>query len=184
MSMKKKVKIIIGLILISIIGYLGFSIGKKLKHKKEVAERIQEIPEFSFKDLNGKLYTRNQISAKHPKLFIYFNSDCDFCQVEGKQIQEHLEELKNVQILFISFEEVTGINSFAEKYHLINQKNITFLKDYESKFPEIFEANTIPFILLYSKDNQLLRKFKGATKIENIIAHLPTFNADSQDFYP
>lgn len=167
--MKKKIKIIIGIVLISSIGYLGFSIGKKLNHKKEVANRIKTIPDFSFKTLNGKPFTQKNITNTQSKLFIYFNSECDFCHAEAKQIQEHLEQLKNVQLLFVSFEEPESIKTFAEKYELLNKDHIFFLEDPTLLFAELFDAKSIPFMLLYSKDNQLIKKFKGATKIENVI---------------
>jgi thiol-disulfide isomerase/thioredoxin len=170
--MKKKIKIIIGIVLISSIGYLGFSIGKKLNHKKEVAERIQTIPVFSFKTLNGESFTQNDINTNLPKLFVYFNSECDFCHAEAKQIQEHLEQLKKVQLLFVSFEEPESIKKFAEKYDLLNKSNVLFLEDSTLLFAELFDAKSIPFMLLYSKENELIQKFKGATKIEKIIGLL------------
>ena len=167
--MKKYLKIIIGLTLVCVIGYLGYNISTKINHKKEVAKRIQSLPEFSFKMLNNQAFNQNNISTIQPKLFIYFNSDCDFCHEEAKQIQEHLKQLKNTQIIMISHENSEGIKAFAEKYNLINEENIIFLEDEKLEFSEIFDANSIPFMLLYSKDNQLIKKFKGATKIENII---------------
>ncbi|MCF6348901.1 MAG: redoxin domain-containing protein [Flavobacteriaceae bacterium] len=179
--MKKQLKIIIALVLISIIGYLGYSIGSKLNHKKEVANRIKTIPEFSFKNLDGQPFTQKEVSRTLPKLFIYFNSECDFCHTEAKQIQEHLEQLKNVQLLFVSFEEPESIKTFAEKYDLLNKDHIFFLEDSTLLFADLFDAKSIPFILLYTKDNQLIKKFKGATKIENVIAHLPSQSADRQD---
>jgi len=167
--MKKYLKIIIGLTLVSIIAYLGYSISTKINHKKEVVERIQNLPEFSFKTISGEQFTQNEISITLPKLFIYFNSDCDFCHAEAKQIQEHIKQLKKMQIIMVSHENSEGIKAFAEKYNLINEKRIIFLEDEKLEFSEIFDANSIPFMLLYSKGNQLIQKFKGATKVENII---------------
>jgi len=168
-SMKKKIKIIISIFLIGIIGYLGFSIGSKLNHKKEVAERIKTIPKFSFKKLNGEAFTQKELNTTLPKLFIYFNSECEFCQGEAEQIQKNITQLQPIQIVMVSHESSEGIKNFAEKYHLINQKNILFLEDSTLLFSELFNAKSIPFLVLYSKNNQLIQKFKGATKIENVI---------------
>ncbi len=170
--MKKKLKISIGIILIGIIGYLGYGIGSKLKHKKEVTERIKIVPEFSFKTLDGETFTQNELSTTLPKLFIYFNSECEFCQGEAEQIKKQLPQLQHIQIIMVSHEPSDGIKIFAQKYHLANQKNIIFLEDNRLRFSTIFDAKTIPFMLLYSNDNKLLQKFKGATKIEKIMALL------------
>jgi peroxiredoxin len=172
--MRKYLKIIIALVLISVIGYLGYSIGNKLNHKKEVAERIKTIPEFSFKTLNGEPFTQKELNTALFKLFMYFNSECEFCQGEAKQIQKHIPQLQHVQVIMVSHEPSNGIKIFAEKYHLANHKNIIFLEDEKLQFSELFDAKSIPFMVLYSKDNQLIQKFKGATKIEKIISHLPS----------
>jgi len=159
-------------VLVSVIGYLGYNISAKINHKKEVAKRIQVIPEFSFKTLRGEKFSQKDLNSTLPKLFIYFNSECEYCQGEAQQIHRNLEKLKNIQVVFISFESAKEIETFAEKYNLINIENIIFLEDGKLEFYEIFDANTIPFMLLYSKDNQLIQKFKGAIKIEKIIGLL------------
>lgn len=170
--MKKQLKIVIAVLIISIIGFLGFKIGSQLNHKKEVAERIQSIPDFSFKTLSGDAFTHKDIDTKQPKLFVYFNSDCDFCHAEAQQIYDNLEKLKGIQVVFISFEPATSIKVFAEQYKLANEENIVFLEDVDILFSRLFDAKSIPYMLLYSKDNDLIKKFKGSTKIENILKAL------------
>jgi len=170
--MKKYLKLTIAIVLISIIGYLGYSITAKLNYKKEVAERIQNIPAFSFKTLAGNLFTNTNLDSNKPKLFVYFNSECEFCQAEAKGIQKHLDSLKNIQLLFISFETADKIEAFAKNYKLLNKENIVFLEDKNMAFAPLFDAKGIPFMLLYGKDNKLIQKFRGVTKVEKIIALL------------
>ncbi len=170
--MKKQIKIIFTIVLISIISYLGYSIVNKINKKKETAEHIQTIPKFSFRTINGEVFTQKNISKSGAKLFIYFNSNCDFCKNEAKQIHKELDQLKDVQLLFVSFEKAENIKIFANKYSLLDQQNVFFLEDEKLIFAEIFDVQSIPFMLLYSKDNQLIKKFKGAVKIENVIKYL------------
>jgi len=170
--MKKQMKIIFTIVLISIISYLGYGIVNKINMKKETAEHIQTIPKFSFRTINGEAFTQKNISRSRAKLFIYFNSNCNFCKDEAKQIQKNLDRLKDVQLLFVSFEEAENIKIFANTYSFLDQQNIFFLEDKKLIFAEIFDARGFPFMLLYSKDNQLIKKFKGAVKIENVIKYL------------
>ncbi len=170
--MKKYIKIAIAILIISIIGYLGVSITKKIKYKNEVAERIKTIPNFSFFTLNGISFSEKELTESTNKLFVYFNTECDFCQHEAQQISEHLSEFKNTQIIFVSFEEIETIKIFADKYNLLNKENVLFLQDKKLEFLEIFDAKSIPFILLYGSENKLIKKFKGATKMEKIITLL------------
>lgn len=170
--MKKYVKPIIAFILISVFVFLGYSISKKITYKNEVAERIKTIPEFSFLTLNNQVFKENGLTKNSCKLFVYFNSECDYCQSEATQISENIAEFKDTQLIFVSCEPIEGIKQFAKTYSLLDKENVLFLHDKESEFSEIFDAKSIPFILLYSKENMLIEKYKGATKISNIIKHL------------
>jgi peroxiredoxin len=166
--MKKKVRILIALLLISLVGFLGYKITNTLKAKKEAAERIQTIPNFSFFNLEGTVYTQENLPNK-PIVFVYFNSECDFCKTEATKIQERLIDFKNTQLVFISFEDKKAISQFATTYQLNNQENVLFLEDRKATFSQIFDANSIPFILVYDTNKKLLQKFKGATKIDAIL---------------
>ncbi len=170
--MRKYIKIGIALFLISVLVYLGYNINANLKHKREVAERIKTIPKFNFKTLNGENFTQNNISKTLPKLFIYFNSECEFCNGEAQKLKDNISNFKNVQLLFVSHEEMDNITAFAKKYQLLNKDNIVFLQDSKLEFSVIFDAKTLPFMLLYSKDNNLIKKFKGSTNPKKILTYL------------
>ena len=167
--MRKYKKIAIAILIISIIGYLGFSIAKKIQYKKEVAARIKTIPTFSFFTLDNIPFSEKELTKNTYKLFVYFNTECVFCQHETQQIREHLLEFKKTQIVFVSFEEIENIKAFADKYSLLNKENVLFLQDKKLEFSEIFDAKSIPFILLYDSENKLIEKFKGATKVDKIL---------------
>ncbi|REH46350.1 hypothetical protein C7448_10820 [Tenacibaculum gallaicum] len=62
---------------------------------------------------------------------------------------------------------------FSKSYKLDNQKNVTFLEDTKAKFATIFDVNSIPYIVVYNKNQQLVQRFKGATKIEDILKVIP-----------
>lgn len=176
--MKKKIKIVIVLTLICLVSYLGYSISKKIRYKSEVAERIKSIPNFSFFTLNDIPFSEKELTKNTYKLFVYFNTECDFCQHEVEQISEHLIEFENTQIVFVSFEEIETIREFTSKQKLLNKKNVIFLQDKKLEFTEIFDVKSIPFMLLYDIENKLIQKFKGATKVEKITAHLPSLQRE------
>lgn len=161
-------KLILATILISVIGFIAYKITSTLQQKKEVAKRIQTLPNFSFKTIKGLNFTEKQLKNK-PTIFIYFNSDCDYCKSEATKIKERLNEFKNTQLVFVSFEQTEGIVQFTKTYGLNNQENVIFLEDTKGEFSKIFDANTIPYILVYDTNKKLLKKFKGATKVSNIL---------------
>jgi thiol-disulfide isomerase/thioredoxin len=169
--MKKKIRIIGLLLIVSVFGFLGFKIANKLSHKKEVTARTKTIPNFSFSDTKGNVYTKKNLPNK-PIVFVYFNSDCDYCQSEATKIEERLGHFKEVQLVFVSFEEQKNIIDFAKEYKLYKKENVVFLEDKEMVFSQIFDVNSIPYIVVYDKDKNFQQKFKGATKIDNILAVL------------
>ncbi|QTD36732.1 redoxin domain-containing protein [Polaribacter batillariae] len=169
--MKKKIRIFVLILIASIFGFLGFKINSKLSHKKEVTARTKTIPSFSFSDTKGNIYSNKNLPNKSV-IFIYFNSGCDYCQSEAIKIQERLKDFKEVQLVFVSFEEQEGIIAFAKQYNLHNKENVVFLEDKQGVFSQIFDVNSIPYIVVYDKDKNFLQKFKGATKIDSILAVL------------
>lgn len=172
--MKKKAKKVIAIIIISLVVFLGYKITKKLNYKNEVAERIQSVPNFSFHTLKGEIFTQKKLPNK-PIVFVYFNSDCDYCKSEATKIHERIEDFKNIQLIFISFEKAIAISQFAKKYKLYNKENVLFLEDRKAIFSQIFDAKSIPYILVYDANRKLLKKFKGATKIDSILELLHRF---------
>lgn len=166
--MKRKIKIISISIIAFCIGFLSYKIKSKFNHKKEVAERIQKIPDFSFYQLNGEVFTERNLPNK-PIIFVYFNSNCEYCQSEATKIQQRIADFKQTQLIFISFEEADSIKQFAAKYKLDDQENIIFLEDRKGQFSYIFDVNSIPYIVVYDTNQKFLQKFKGATKIDNIL---------------
>lgn len=163
--MKKKIKLLIGIVLLVIICFLGYKITSKLNHKKEVAERIKVIPNFSFYTIDGNEFSNKNLQKK-PSVFVYFNSECIYCKSETKKIKERLEDFKEVQLFFISFEKNEIIQQFAKDYELFHEENVLFLEDKKGEFSKLFDVNSIPFMVIYDEHKKLLKKFKGATNID------------------
>ncbi|WP_299157486.1 redoxin domain-containing protein [uncultured Tenacibaculum sp.] len=163
-----KKKLLLALVLLSSAGYLGYRIINKINDKLEIEERIKTIPDFSFFNMQGIKFTQNNLKNK-PIVFVYFNSDCDYCQSEATKIQEHLHDFKNTQLVFVSFEKKDNILRFAKKHQLYNKDNVIFLEDIKGEFATIFDVNSIPYIVVYNANKKLQQKFKGATKVNKIL---------------
>ena len=176
MTMKKYLKIIIPILFIGGFGYLGFQIYSKIKHKKEIAENIKTIPSFEYQNIKGGAYTNKNLKKDTPTLFIYFNTECEFCNEEAQMINENIEKFKDFQLIFISFEKSNLIKAFATKYQLNNYANITFLSDTKVSFSTTFDVKSLPCLVLYDKDQRLIEKLKGQTKAATLIKKLQITN--------
>lgn len=172
--MKKYLKIAFALIFLSLLGYLGYNFASKLKQKNAIAENIREIPAFELETLDGKPFSNTHLDAQKATVFIFFNSECDYCQHEAQDIQSHLKDFRETQILFVSVENKKHIRNFSEAYKLSSRDFIHFVHDPGGSFASTFDAHSIPFIVIYNRQGKLVEKIKGQTKAEVILKKLET----------
>jgi peroxiredoxin len=170
--MKKKLKIIVFALFICVFGYFGFQIYTKINHKKQVAENIKTIPKFQFKDTNNAVFSNKNLQPNTPTLFVYYNSECDFCNEETAMIQSEIEKFGTTQIIFISFEKPNKIQEFSKKHKLDTYDNVHFLRDSKITFATTFDVKSLPCLVLYDKNQKLIEKIKGQTKIETLLEKL------------
>ena len=167
--MKRTLKIILPILVISLLAFMGYKVVSKINHKKQVAENIKKMPAFSYVTLENKIFTQKSLVQSTPTLFIYFNSECDFCNHEAEMVQQNIEQLKDIQVVFISYEPIEKIKSFAAKFKLLHHDNIHFLSDSKITFATTFDVKSMPCLVLYDKDNNLIEKIKGQVKIETVL---------------
>lgn len=167
--MKKYLKIILPIAIISLLAIMGYIVVYKINYKKQVAENIKQMPVFSYFDLDGNVFTKDNLPKNTPVLFVYFNSECDFCNHEAEMIQQNFEKLEDIQIVFISFEKMDRIKEFAQKYSLLQHDNINFIADSKATFATTFDVKSLPCLVLYDKDRNLIEKIKGQVKIETVL---------------
>ncbi|WP_336128007.1 peroxiredoxin family protein [Mesoflavibacter sp. CH_XMU1422-2] len=169
---KKTILIIVAVTVLGLLSFLGYNVISKTKEKNQIAKQLEIIPEFEFLTLDQKPFTKANLKTNLNTIFIYFNSECDFCQHEAQSISNNLDSFKNVQIIFISTESIDTIKKFSEQYNLNNQQNITFLNDNLNTFSSRFDANSIPYLLIYDQNQKLIKKHKGQLNAKGILRAL------------
>lgn len=152
--------------------FIGYHVISKIKYKNAVAEHIKTIPNFEYHNCRGGIFTRKNLKKDSPTLFIYFNTECEFCNEEAQMIDENIEKFKDIQLVFISFEKPELITAFAERHHLDHYDTINFLSDTTISFATTFDVKSLPSLVLYDKNQQLIEKIKGQTKVEILIKKL------------
>lgn len=171
--MKKYAKIILLVFFIGMISFLGYQIIFKINYKKDVAQNIKAIPKFSFQNIKGdNTFTNENLKKETPTIFIYFNTECEYCNTEAQTIKENITKFKDIELIFVSFEKPLLIKKFAKQHQLNNSDNVCFLYDSKITFAPTFDVNSIPCIILYDKNHQLIEKIKGQTKPEVLIKKL------------
>lgn len=167
--MKKKGKIVIVFLLAGLFLVVVYQIARKNSYKQDVAKMIQCIPDFKLQSISNSIFTQDSLGHNSPTVFLYFSTDCDFCQYEIKKIKTQINEFNNVSLIFISPEPIEDIAKFADENDLSAKKNIIFLQDPVLSFASQFDANIIPYIIIYNKNRKLIKRFKGVMKVEEIL---------------
>jgi peroxiredoxin len=174
--MKKLLKITIPILAVGLLAVMASKIVNTINHKKQVAAFIKTMPPFEYKTLEGKAFTNQNLKAHVATVFIYFNSDCGYCNHEAQEIHQNIQKLQLAQLVFVSFEKPDQIQKFAQQYKLNNHDNIIFITDTKASFATTFDVKSLPTIIIYNQNNQLIAKLKGQTKAEKIIKQLATRN--------
>lgn len=170
LSMPKKIIIFIVVIgVVGLLSYFGYNIITKTKAKNAIAQQLQTLPDFEFKTLEQQPFSKVNLNANLNTVFIYFNSECDFCQHEAQSISDNVSSFNHAQFLFVSTESIATITQFSEYYKLDNQQNITFLYDNLNTFTSRFDAGSIPYILIYDKNQKLIKRHKGQLNAKGIL---------------
>lgn len=168
--MNKRTTLIIVVIgILSLLSYLGYNVIYKVKEKNQVAKQLEIIPDFEFLTLEQQPFTKANLKPNLNTIFIYFSSECDFCQHEAQIISDNLDSFKNVQFIFVSTEPIATIKQFLEQYNLDAKTKITFLYDNNNTFSSQFDANSIPYLLIYNQNQKLIKKHKGQLNAKGIL---------------
>ncbi len=164
----KKV-ILLGVFLLLV--FLGYGVISKLGDKHRIQNTLNTIPNFSFKTLQESSFTHMDLKNNSNTVFIYFNSTCEYCQEEAKSIASNSSMFSETQILMVSSQSRSEIEEFAADYGLDEYRFITFLQDDQDVFSRDFDATSIPYILIYDKNKNLVKRHKGQLNI-NYVSNL------------
>ncbi len=170
--MKKKYRKTIGITFICFMTFMGMVMISKMKEKNKIEKKLMNIPEFNLLQLDGSNFSNLDLLLNKSTVFIYLDSECEYCQEETQSISDNLNDFSNVQLIFISKEPINKIQQFSEQYNLNNKQNITFLYDNLDAFSIRFDANSIPYILIYDKNQKLIKKHKGQLNAKGILRAL------------
>lgn len=135
------------------------------------AKTKKSLPNFTFYNLDSIATTNSFITKGSSFCVFYFNSDCEYCQNEAKELKHNIRLFKNVQVIMVSFNSIADIKKFKKEYNL-NYPNITFLQDPKFEFKEWFGKSSVPAVFIYNSQHKLVKEYHGETKMETILKSL------------
>lgn len=118
---------------------------------------------------SSTMYTKAQIPTGKPVLFMIFSPDCSHCQHETEELVAHMDELKDVQIVMITFHPLWMMKDFIANYGLAKYPNIVVGKDINYITPSFYGISNIPYLAMYNKKGDLIEGFEGSLPIPKVI---------------
>ncbi len=165
-------KLTLKYILLAVVGlvlfYLSYGIAQRFQQKKAISEHIAHLPTFEFRDLDNKLFSSKNL-ASQPVWLLYFNTECEFCQIEIIDIQQHISQLSSIRVVLVSSEKVSTLKKFSHQYGLDTLQNLVIVQDSTHFCVTNLGMTTTPSSLLYATNGQLIKKYSGKVKVETII---------------
>jgi hypothetical protein len=133
-------------------------------------QEINELPYLSYQTLKGEPASTRSLPGS--SILILFNTDCDHCQREAKEISEKIDAFKNYQLLFIAADTLDQIANFSKAYNLADKPNVKFGRaEYQDVFIN-FGSIPTPSVYIYSRERKFVKSFLGETPVEELIKYL------------
>jgi thiol-disulfide isomerase/thioredoxin len=104
-------------------------------------------------------------------ILIYFNSECDHCQREIKEIEKNVDKFEDEQMIFFSSQSLKEIESFRNQTTLKDHSSVFFEKINVSDLMAVFGNPAQPTIFIY-RDGKLMQELKGEIEIPAILKFL------------
>ncbi|NLO02997.1 MAG: redoxin domain-containing protein [Bacteroidales bacterium] len=168
--MKKLFTSVIIVFVCVILFILAKGIFLKVVKANDRDDRIKTLPSFSLAILDGGMF--NSWDMKNgPLLIVYFHPDCDYCQYEISSIIRNDIQSKGVKVLLVSNALPESVHEFMEQFEA-GQNEFCILSDSSLAFSCMFGISVIPVSLIYNKDLELVKFFKGEVSPDVILNSL------------
>lgn len=128
----------------------------------------QSLPDFDFQDAGGNKVDKSSLIEGQPVIVFYFDPFCDHCQWQANALNEHTEEFKDINLLWVSWAEHEDNEAFYEEY-LSRLDNSIACKDHNYLFDNLFGYSEVPSIYCYNANWELVASFKEEQPAEILL---------------
>jgi thioredoxin-related protein len=129
------------------------------------------IPAFNIRKVpDSSSFTSNMLQKGKPTILVFFDPDCDHCQLATKNFTEKMDRFKDVQILMVTIYEFSKIKKFYTDYKLHKFPNIILTRDVAFDLPRFYQVSSLPDVYVYDKTGKLIRHYKQDIPVDEIAA--------------
>ena len=158
------------LLLATLMGGMIMGMLKKRNEQKEAMTNAESIPALKLKSSLLKKQQPTKLNNGKKTVFVYLNSECDYCQYEINQISKHQGAFNKINLFFLFSESDLEMTSLLKKSTLSNII-IPLQVSPEVAFNE-FGFKVFPSISIYDSEGNLIVRYSGETKISTVLKYL------------
>jgi len=159
-------KFLLAMPIIAITGLLALLIAQAANNNKVQKDNRQQL-QLPFEAIEFKDIATPILRTNSPTVLVFFNPDCAFCSYEAQAFQENIAAFAQSNLVFVSAAPKAEVVNFAHTYQLAGKA--IFMHDANGLSDEQFGIKSVPSLLIYNAEGQLLKHFKGETKIEAVL---------------
>lgn len=133
---------------------------------------LGELPDFAIRQVDSTDINVSQFINGKTSLLIHFDANCKSCQDEAKAIVEHLDELGDVRVVFLSLQDLDLIDLFDWHFKLSEQHNIIIGQDYAHGLPGHLGIYTTPMTALIDKKKHIRKVITGEIEMPELVHYI------------
>lgn len=138
-----------------------------------IYKKFPGLPPFEIvKVPDSTRFKKDDLKNKKATMFMVFSPDCDHCQHATRDLQEHMDLFRKVQIIMVSSMPYPVIRSFYNEYNIAKFPNIVMGLDAGYFFGTFFSVRNFPSIYLYDKKGRFVKAFEGSVPFSKIAESL------------
>lgn len=126
-------------------------------------QKDSTLPLFSIQQTDSSWFNNMNLPKNEPTVIIYFSPECGHCQLTAHDYMKSIKRFKDVFFVWVSYQSMDEIRTFAEDYKMLNTKNIAVGRDPKYYIPAYFRVKYTPYIAAYDRNGRLLQTFDGGT---------------------
>ncbi len=130
------------------------------------------IPPYHILTTDSVYVTPANLKKNKPVMIIYFAPDCGHCQHLMTDLKPELKNLKDVQIVMITFvTQLKAIQDFKRDFDLAKYHNITIgTEGYTYLVQRYYHIQNTPYIAIYNRDGKLDQAYDKVPTVPVLMA--------------
>lgn len=134
-----------------------------------------QLPNFAFTDLEGNVFSPDNLEEGIPTFVMFFDPYCDHCEKQATWIKEAEDQFAEINLLFVTTEPETDATvAFKERiFKGTGLQHLHFVIDGDYMFDGYFEGYyEVPSILLFDKNGQKVKTLSKETSATDLLKYL------------